>query len=440
MSAKHAAAEARRLAYAADPAASLARAVKARKDRRVGCRPAPDTMAWLSALLPVEQAVACLAALRHGSDTAKAAGDKRTRGQVEADLLVERLTGQTEADQVPLEVQLMVPAGQPARPRPHRARDHPRPRTPARRPDRRPDRQSRPLRPVAPPVHPRQRGHRRRPHRSPLHRLARSSSSGSATRTPAGALLHRPDPPHRPHPALARRRPHHLRPRPRALRTRQPRPRTPRLESHHHQRRHRRPTPGRHDHANRPHLLQPRPQPALRLRARSGGVEELAESELQAFSTGSSGPSGRHRQRYAGHLLQSMPQHRSIDLGQQITTDRNLEVGTHPEQVLIERRVMNLAQRESVGHDRQPQLVPVADYVACIQERNVSKATHRTPACVSLEDPGAEQRLVETLARDGAEYRRVSSSSRLGRSIGSGAVNRRERRRTATWARSSPMR
>ena len=109
MSAKHAAAEARRLAYAADPAASLARAAKARRDRRVGCRPAPDTMAWLSALLPVEQAVACLAALRQGSDTAKAAGDERTRGQVEADLLVERLTGQAEADQVPLEVQLMVP-------------------------------------------------------------------------------------------------------------------------------------------------------------------------------------------------------------------------------------------------------------------------------------------------------------------------------------------
>ena len=40
--------------------ASLARAVKARKDRRVSCRPAPDTMAWLSALLPVEQAVACV--------------------------------------------------------------------------------------------------------------------------------------------------------------------------------------------------------------------------------------------------------------------------------------------------------------------------------------------------------------------------------------------
>ena len=109
MSPKRAAAEARRLAYAADPEASLARARKARKERRVSCRPAPDTMAWLSALLPVEQAVACLAALRKSSDTAKAAGDERTRGQVEADLLVQRLTGQAEADQVPLEVQLMVP-------------------------------------------------------------------------------------------------------------------------------------------------------------------------------------------------------------------------------------------------------------------------------------------------------------------------------------------
>ena len=89
-----------------------------------------------------------------------------------------------------------------------------------------------------------------------------------------------------------------------------------------------------------------------------------------------------------------MPQHRSIDLGKQITTDRNLEVGTHPEQILIKRYVMNLAQCQSVGHDRQPQLMTVADNVACIKQRNVSEATHGTPAGVRLEDPRAEQRLV----------------------------------------------
>src|SRR6478752_3154309 len=64
MSTKEAAACAQRLAYTADPAAAMARAGKARTDRRVTLRPAPDTMSLLTGLLPVEQGVACLAALQ----------------------------------------------------------------------------------------------------------------------------------------------------------------------------------------------------------------------------------------------------------------------------------------------------------------------------------------------------------------------------------------
>jgi hypothetical protein len=52
------AAEARRLAYRLDPSAALARARKAETERRVTCRPAPDTMAYSTALLPVRDAVA----------------------------------------------------------------------------------------------------------------------------------------------------------------------------------------------------------------------------------------------------------------------------------------------------------------------------------------------------------------------------------------------
>jgi len=53
-----------RCAYDADRAGYLTRGRTARKDRRVGLRPAPDTMSVLSGFLPVEQGVACLAALR----------------------------------------------------------------------------------------------------------------------------------------------------------------------------------------------------------------------------------------------------------------------------------------------------------------------------------------------------------------------------------------
>jgi hypothetical protein len=55
--------EARRLAYQLDPAAAVRRARRAAEDRRVTLRLAPDTMKHLTALLPVAQGVAVLAAL-----------------------------------------------------------------------------------------------------------------------------------------------------------------------------------------------------------------------------------------------------------------------------------------------------------------------------------------------------------------------------------------
>ncbi|WP_166350714.1 HNH endonuclease [Phytoactinopolyspora limicola] len=100
---------ARRYAIEADPAAAVARAARARKDRRVGVRPAPDTMTVVSALLPCEQGVAAYAALRrHADGVIAAGGDGRTRDQVMADTLVERLTGQASADAVSAEIGLVM--------------------------------------------------------------------------------------------------------------------------------------------------------------------------------------------------------------------------------------------------------------------------------------------------------------------------------------------
>ena len=101
-------AEIKKLAYTLDPHAVVARARKAESERRVTCRPAPDTMAYLSALLPVTAGVACYAALCHAADTARAAGDPRSRGQVMADTLVERITGQATAPAVGVEIGLVM--------------------------------------------------------------------------------------------------------------------------------------------------------------------------------------------------------------------------------------------------------------------------------------------------------------------------------------------
>lgn len=91
-----------------DPRAVVDRRSRAEADRRVSLRPAPDTMSQLSALLPAAQGVAVWATLSQAADQARAAGDPRSRGQVMADTLVERVTGQASATAVPVTVHLVV--------------------------------------------------------------------------------------------------------------------------------------------------------------------------------------------------------------------------------------------------------------------------------------------------------------------------------------------
>lgn len=97
----------RAAAYRRDPAAVAKRAARAVTERTVSLRPAPDTMAYLTALLPVAQAVAAYAALSREADTVRSAGDGRTRGQVMADALVERVTG-TPGGVSGVEIQLVM--------------------------------------------------------------------------------------------------------------------------------------------------------------------------------------------------------------------------------------------------------------------------------------------------------------------------------------------
>jgi hypothetical protein len=101
-------AAARALAAELDAEAVTRRAARAARDRRVTVRPAPDTMSYVTGLLPVAQGVAAFASLRAAARALKAAGDERTESQIMADLFVERLTGQATAAAVPAEIQLVM--------------------------------------------------------------------------------------------------------------------------------------------------------------------------------------------------------------------------------------------------------------------------------------------------------------------------------------------
>ncbi|WP_223937447.1 HNH endonuclease signature motif containing protein [Arthrobacter sp. StoSoilB5] len=100
-------AAARAAAYRRDPRSVAQRAARAATERHVSLRPAPDTMTILTALLPVAQGVAAYTALTRAADSARSGGDTRSRGQLMADTLVERLTG-TPGGITGVDVQLVM--------------------------------------------------------------------------------------------------------------------------------------------------------------------------------------------------------------------------------------------------------------------------------------------------------------------------------------------
>ncbi|WP_372729036.1 DUF222 domain-containing protein [Nocardioides sp.] len=100
--------EIQRLAASLDAASVVRRRARAEAERTVTIRPAPDTMSYLTGLLPVTQGVAIFAALSKAADSARSAGDLRSRGQVMADTLVERVTGRPATEPVPVSIDLVM--------------------------------------------------------------------------------------------------------------------------------------------------------------------------------------------------------------------------------------------------------------------------------------------------------------------------------------------
>ena len=98
-------ADAKAIAYRLDPQAVVDRAAKAEADRTVTIRPAPDTMTYVTALLPVAKGVGVYAALKRAADTTF---DDRSRGAVMADTMVERVTGRPADAAEPVAVNLVI--------------------------------------------------------------------------------------------------------------------------------------------------------------------------------------------------------------------------------------------------------------------------------------------------------------------------------------------
>lgn len=105
--------EVRALAQQIDQKAAVEHLEKCTEERAVSVRPAPGNMAYLSALLPMPQAVAVYANLKKSAASLIGTGEagQRSQSQVMADLLVERTTGQECAAAVPTEIHLVMNDG-----------------------------------------------------------------------------------------------------------------------------------------------------------------------------------------------------------------------------------------------------------------------------------------------------------------------------------------
>ncbi|NMN94250.1 HNH endonuclease [Antrihabitans stalactiti] len=104
------AAKAREHAARLDVEALVRRGQRAVGDRHVSVRPAADSMVRLSALVPVVAGIGAYAALRRDADALVGTGaaGERSRSQVMADLLVERLTGTGTTAAQPVSVNVVI--------------------------------------------------------------------------------------------------------------------------------------------------------------------------------------------------------------------------------------------------------------------------------------------------------------------------------------------
>jgi hypothetical protein len=95
---------------ATDPEAAEKRAALARARKAVRAVMHGDGTGTLSALLPAEQALACWQTLDHEARCRRADGDDRSLNDLMCDLLVERVTGQAQADDLNLEIAVVISA------------------------------------------------------------------------------------------------------------------------------------------------------------------------------------------------------------------------------------------------------------------------------------------------------------------------------------------
>jgi hypothetical protein len=99
------------------------------------------------------------------------------------------------------------------------------------------------------------------------------------------------------------------------------------------------------------------------------------------------------------HSLEPVQEHRAVDLLEDVRTDLQDQVGTDSDDVRVERRVVELAQRQTIGHDRLAQRVPIGQNVGRVKQLRMVQPAHGACLPVRTQHAYAEVCLVQALQR-----------------------------------------
>src|SRR5690625_454126 len=100
------------------------------------------------------------------------------------------------------------------------------------------------------------------------------------------------------------------------------------------------------------------------------------------------------------HLLQAVSKHRPVDQIKQLPVDLHLEVRGDAKQVLVERRMVDLAQAEPVLRHRLAEFVSVAHDVRGISQVPDRQSADGALSGIRVDHASAELRLVQPLLYD----------------------------------------
>jgi hypothetical protein len=115
------------------------------------------------------------------------------------------------------------------------------------------------------------------------------------------------------------------------------------------------------------------------------------------------------------HLLEPVLEHRTVDLFEQVDGDLDAVVRRDTHHVLVVGGVVDLAERETVGHCGDSAIIGVREDVRGVEQRPVLESAHRALRLVGEQDPRPEDRLLR-----GARRRPASRPHKAG--VGGGVI------------------